>query len=110
MHQGEPATSFVIILEGRASIFIENEEGDRIRVRSYQAGSIVGEIGLYSGAPRTATVTADADLRALQLTREKFDAMRVEQPRVTGRLDELVVDLLGRRLAGTNRLVASLLD
>ena len=35
-------------------------DGNRIRVRSYQSGSIIGEIGLYTGSPRTATVIAES--------------------------------------------------
>ncbi|MEX2450392.1 MAG: SulP family inorganic anion transporter [Rhodospirillales bacterium] len=109
MRQGEEASSLLLIQGGRASVYLEDSDDGRIRVKSYEAGSIVGEVGLYSGAPRTATVLADTEIAAFALTRESFLAMREEEPALAGRFDEVIINLLGKRLAGTNRLVASLM-
>ena len=48
----------------------------RMRVATFLPGAVVGEIGLYAGTPRTATVAADVDSRILRVTREQPRAPR----------------------------------
>ncbi|MCB0931805.1 MAG: GNAT family N-acetyltransferase [Mycobacterium sp.] len=57
MREGEEAVSFILIRSGRAEIRHTGEDGDEI-LTEVSPGSIVGEIALLRGKPRTATVTA----------------------------------------------------
>src|SRR5690606_22584780 len=107
MRQGEPASSLYFIQQGQASVYVETGEGARIRVKVYMAGSIVGEIGLYTGGNRTATVTADSALEVWRLGDEALERMRREDSDLAGRFHEMIVRLLGERLSETNRLVAA---
>ena len=61
--EGEASDAFFIIKEGSAKVFVEGNERATLGPRSY-----FGEISVIDGGPRTATVTAQTKVSALQLT------------------------------------------
>jgi len=62
MRQGEKASSFAIITSGRVEIRHAGPDG-QVTVTELSPGTIVGEIALLRGKPRTATVIAKDDVR-----------------------------------------------
>lgn len=87
--EGEAGDSFLIILEGSASV---TQGGAPIR--GLGAGDFLGEISLLDGGPRTATVTATSAVRGLTIDRDGFRRLMDEFPVV--RLD--IVTALTQRL------------
>ncbi|MCF7983492.1 MAG: glutaminase A [Thiohalocapsa sp.] len=75
---GEPADSLYFILDGRAESWPEPAAGSepgaarRLRLTTLGPGMVFGEVGLLGGQRRSANVSAESDLRCLQL---KFDAV-----------------------------------
>lgn len=70
MHQGDTGTTFVLILDGDAAVVRDGEEvGDLGR------GSIVGELAILRGEPRTATVTARTEVSGLEGDAAAFAAL-----------------------------------
>jgi len=61
--EGRGGVGFFIIVEGTAAVTV----GERV-VRALGPGDYFGEMALLSGDERTATVTADTELRCLGLT------------------------------------------
>jgi CRP-like cAMP-binding protein len=55
--QGEPGEDFWLLLEGRVEVSLHTAHGDR-RLAEAGAGSILGELALLRGRPRSATVAA----------------------------------------------------
>ena len=73
IRQGDPADRFYVILEGRFVVDQVAEPGaPPTRLRAMGADEVFGEIGLLTGVPRTATVTADGDGRLLALDAPDF--------------------------------------
>ncbi len=62
MRQGEKALSFAIITSGRVEIRHAGPHG-QVTVTELSPGTIIGEIALLRGKPRTATVIAKDDVR-----------------------------------------------
>ncbi|OBH02140.1 acetyltransferase [Mycobacterium sp. E2699] len=62
MRQGENALSFAIITSGRVEIRHAGPRG-QVTVAELSPGTIIGEIALLRGKPRTATVIAKDDVR-----------------------------------------------
>ena len=54
--QGEPAASMHFILEGRIGIIVDFGDGRTMRVRSLGRHTTIGEMGLITGRPRSATI------------------------------------------------------
>ncbi|MFN8621013.1 MAG: MFS transporter [Chloroflexota bacterium] len=58
IRQGDPADRFYVIQEGTVEVTQATADGTSTRLRSLGVGDAFGEIGLLTGSPRTATVTA----------------------------------------------------
>ena len=56
--QGDVPDDFYAILGGRFDVLVTSSDGTTRRVRSLGEGDGFGEIGLFQGVPRTATVVA----------------------------------------------------
>lgn len=65
-------------------------------------GTIVGELSLIDGGPRTATVTALDDLHVLEISGEDFRRLLADSPHITA---NLLLTLAGR-LRETDRQAA----
>jgi CRP/FNR family cyclic AMP-dependent transcriptional regulator len=67
VEQGRPGHEFFLILEGEATVRRDNR-----KVASLTKGQYFGELSLLDRGPRTATVTADTDMRVLVLGQREF--------------------------------------
>jgi CRP-like cAMP-binding protein len=65
--QGESGIGFFVILEGNARVSIGGKER-----RTLKAGDYFGELALLEGDSRTASITADGDLRCAGMTAWHF--------------------------------------
>jgi CRP/FNR family transcriptional regulator, cyclic AMP receptor protein len=61
--EGESGVGFFVIQDGQASVTIGGEERRRLG-----PGDYFGEVALIAHSPRTATVTADTDLKTYGMT------------------------------------------
>jgi pilus assembly protein CpaE len=88
--QGEPADSLFVVLAGRVRISV-TDQTRRERVLAFVGeGEVVGEMGLLSGEPRSATALASVDTRLLQLRRADFDALLANNPDLMRELARVV--------------------
>ena len=72
VRQGDPAERFYVIVDGQFHVS-ESEPGSKHRhLRTLGPNEVFGELGLLTGAPRTATVTAVGDGRLLGLEATDF--------------------------------------
>ena len=103
MRQGEPADCAYVILEGEVEVLGATSAGDFV-VATLGRNSIVGEIGVFIDAPRTAAVRAKGPLRALRISPEVF--LRL----ASGRPDRAlhVMRVLSTYIANDLRALASL--
>ena len=77
----------MLILEGEVTV--ENIVVSRvspITVTVLGAGSLIGEMGLVDGEPRSASCTATTDIRCAVLTRHSLQELMDEQPAIGGKL------------------------
>ncbi|NVO06773.1 MAG: cyclic nucleotide-binding domain-containing protein [Rhodoferax sp.] len=99
--QGEAADTLYLVQKGRLSAWLEINQ-TRYKVRSIQAGGTVGEMGLYRGADRSATVGADEPATVLALTKQALRSIELQEPILAMELHKLFVRLLARRLDHAN--------
>lgn len=90
IRQGDGADAFYVIDEGRVEVTQTATEGGPARVlRQMGAGEVFGEIGLLTGVPRTATVTAMTRVTLAVLDKDAFLELVSEGPSLTYRLLDL---------------------
>ncbi len=85
--QGEPAGPLYAVEEGRLRVFVE-AGGAREYVRYLRKGDIFGEVSVFRGTPRTASVEAVSDCRLLALAPEAFQKVAAENPRFRAEVEE----------------------
>jgi CRP-like cAMP-binding protein len=83
--------SFFVIVDGTATVSLDGTE-----VRQLGPGDHFGELALISENVRSATVTADGPLRCLVLGFWDFRRFAKENPDVSWKLLEHVVELLSK--------------
>lgn len=66
MEQGQPSDCLYVLLKGLVKVE-RDLSGQAIKLAELGPGDVVGEMGVFIGAPRSATVTALEDLETLQL-------------------------------------------
>jgi CRP-like cAMP-binding protein len=103
LRQGDPAEGVYVLLEGKADVFRETPAG-RVRLAEVQHGTVVGEIGVLSGRPYSATIIASGTLVALQIEKNAFIEILNEVPAIA----LSIARELGRRLEHMNERLAAL--
>jgi sulfate permease, SulP family len=106
--QGEPATSMHFILEGRVGILVDLPDGRTTRVRSLGRHTTVGEMGLLTRQPRSATIQAESPSILYQLDAEAFERIKRERPALSQALLAYVLKVMTERLSFANRVIGVL--
>ena len=97
------------ILDGRVGIMVPAEDGRTTRVRSLGRYTTIGEMGLVSHAPRSATIQAEVAQRALRAERATSSRRsRPKTPRSASKLLTYFVSVMAERLTFANRTIAVL--
>jgi SulP family sulfate permease len=105
---GEAADSMHFILDGRVGIMIPADQGRTTRVRSLGRYTTIGEMGLVSQAPRSATIQAEVASTLYVLSAHQFEAIKSEDPALGQKLLIYFVSVMAERLTFANRLIAVL--
>ncbi|WP_234682398.1 SLC26A/SulP transporter family protein [Bradyrhizobium monzae] len=105
---GDPADSMHFILDGRVGIMVPADDDRTTRVRSLGRYTTIGEMGLVSQTPRSATIQAEVDSVLYVLNTLQFDAIREEDPALSQKLLTYFVSVMAERLAFANRTIAVL--
>ncbi|MGX5733662.1 cyclic nucleotide-binding domain-containing protein [Bosea thiooxidans] len=99
--QGDEPDAAYVILSGEADVFSEAAGGPALRMSSVGRNAIIGEMGIVTGDPRSATIVATTPIQALKLRKEIFLALLTEVPAVA----LSVTRLMARRLQGNLQTV-----
>src|SRR5262245_19369163 len=68
IRQGDRSDCAYLVLQGELDICVETAYGE-VPLARVRAGALIGEIGVFAGLPRTATVRAPSRTRVLRLER-----------------------------------------
>ena len=106
--EGEPADTLDLVAEGHLAIDITKSDGECLRVRRTMTHTVVGEMGFFRHAARSATVSADGPAILFTLTRTNLERMRRERPDLASAFDDFIIRVLANRIDAANREVAAL--
>jgi CRP/FNR family transcriptional regulator, cyclic AMP receptor protein len=101
-HMGDEGGSLYIIERGRVKITIPSSSGEELILAILGAGDFLGDLSLFDGKPRSATVQALEETDTLCLHREDLLAL------MRNRFDvvEKILEVLARRIRDTDVLLA----
>lgn len=102
MAEGDFGSSMFAIVTGDVSVTIADRRGAEHGVATLGAGDIVGEMSLMTGARRNATVVAETDVVALEITKVALEQILARAPDLIDRFG----GMLARRQAELDKVAA----
>lgn len=104
MEQGGPGRSMIVLLRGQVKIE-QGPTASRLSTVAYRGeGDVVGEMSLVDDSPRSARVSAISECHALQIRKEDFQRVVLENPATCL---ELLKSVMNRLREATEELTAS---
>ncbi|MGH3908328.1 MAG: Crp/Fnr family transcriptional regulator [Pseudonocardiaceae bacterium] len=99
MRSGERSDEVLVIESGAVKVVLATESGVESILGLYGPGELIGELGVMSGQPRSATVIAHLDGVALHVPGAPFLRLREQDREICAMVD----DTLRRRLHNADR-------
>ena len=78
--QGATAHWLYLLASGEADVWFELDQQERRHLTNLKAGDVFGEMGLMTGEPRRATVTARTDVECYRLDKQSFESILLSRP------------------------------
>ena len=106
IHEGESTRNDFMALVLDGEVTVENSVAaahDSMVVSILGPGSLIGDMGIIDGGPRSATCTASTDLALAVLTREALTRLMDTHPSVAARLLLAMSKRIADHLRETNR-------
>ena len=108
--QGERSREVFFLAAGHLTALLEHERGHDIRLRTMMPGTVVGEVGVYLGDVRSASVVAEEPCIVFRLSDEAMARMEGESPSLAAALHRSLARLLAERLVDLTASVDELRD
>lgn len=100
VRQDDEGDSLFVIADGAMKVTAHDAEGHERHITTLKAGACFGEMSLLTGAPRSATVTAEADSVVYEIRREHLRPLMQDRMEIVQGLSELMAE---RQLADAYR-------
>jgi putative ABC transport system ATP-binding protein len=94
---GEPSHEMLILLSGRLDVFTDT----RVHLASVTPVAPVGEMGLITGQPRSATVVVAERVNLLAIKKTAFDRLNRQGGEICAQVYRNVIQTLSHRLRAT---------
>lgn len=94
MQQGQPGESVYLSLSGRLRVYVRDAAGQQRLVRELGRGEVTGEMSLFSGGPRSATVVAIRDTVLARLDKSHFLQLLTHAPQVSIAMTQKIIERL----------------
>ena len=108
-HQSDRAETIDLVAEGSVAIVLRLDDGSLHQLRVMQTQTVVGEMGFFRDALRTASVVAAENSILYSLTLEAFERLERERPNVANSFLQFIIRTLANRLDFANRESTTLL-
>lgn len=90
--QGAIAHWLYLIVSGEADVWIETPERGRTSLSTLQAGNVFGEMGMMTGEPRRATVSARTDVECFRLDKLGFEDIIRARPDLAEEISRVLAE------------------
>jgi small-conductance mechanosensitive channel/CRP-like cAMP-binding protein len=92
IRQGAQAHWLYILVQGEAQVWLDTPNGGRRLIADLGAGDVFGEMGMMTGNPRRATVTAKTDLECYRLDKAGFADIIRSRPSIAEDLSRVLAE------------------
>lgn len=102
---GEPADALYLLISGSLGIYVPGVADAQQLVAIVRHGETVGEMGILSNQPRSASVVAIRDCDLMRLSQAKFNQLLKHQPKMMASLNRILVHRLRQSMHGSHNLL-----
>ncbi len=99
-HEGEPGDDLYLLVSGRLQATTRHETGAEIRLGEMAPGEIIGEMAVFSGEPRSATVRAIRESELVRFSKPVFERIFAQNPSLAVSVIQLLISRLRRSISG----------
>jgi SulP family sulfate permease len=107
-HEGELSDAVYFVNSGSFDVIKPLDSKPGRRLAKISVGAMVGEMALYTGMARTASIQATVASSAYILSKLALARMRAELPELVTRFEHMVIRKVSESLARSNQLVTTL--
>jgi SulP family sulfate permease len=107
-HEGELSDAVYFVNSGTFDVIKPLDSKPGRRLAKISVGAMVGEMALYTGKARTASIQASVPSSAYILNKVALARMRAELPELVTRFEHMVIRKVAESLARSNQLVTTL--
>lgn len=100
---GDPGNGFYVVMEGSLKVCVNSCAGSEQLLAMLGVGSVVGELSLFDGQPRSATVVAVKPTRLAFVEKSAFERFADDNPAVYRH----ILRIVGQRLRQSNDALAA---
>lgn len=98
--QKDVGDSLYFVISGRLQAQITTEEGTQKVIGEIMRGETVGEMAIFTGEPRSATIVAIRDSVLVKLSKEVFEQVILDYPAVSMNVTKLIISRLKNSQGG----------
>jgi CRP/FNR family transcriptional regulator, cyclic AMP receptor protein len=106
--EGDKKAFMCIIFKGKVNILKESGNENKL-ITSINSGRIFGEMSVIDGSPRSATAIASEDTILMVLTKQEFNKILDEKPRMGAKILQKIATVMSQRLRETTGVLADYL-
>lgn len=107
-HEGELSDAVYFANSGTFDVTRPVDSKPGRRLAKIRLGAMVGEMALYTGKARTASIQATVTSSAFILSKLALARMRIDAPELVTRFEHMVIRKVSESLARSNQLVTTL--
>lgn len=90
--QGSQGSSLFFVYQGLLDVFVTNKNGINENVAQLGAGSVLGEMSLLTGEPRTATIVPNMDTVVYEVKKEMIEPYLHQYPSLLEHIERLLTE------------------
>jgi sulfate permease, SulP family len=108
IRQGDNSNCLYFVESGELTAQLEINDRTTHRLRRQGAGTVLGELGLFLGVPRTASVVAEMFSVVYRLSADSLRRLKAEDPHLAADFHEFLVRYLAERVVNCNRAIRAM--
>jgi SulP family sulfate permease len=105
MHLGDAADAMFFVEAGQVTAELQREGTAPLRLQTSSPGALTGEIALFRGGVRTASVRAEGNCRLARLSKAALERMEKEDADLAQLIHRFIIVQLADKVANTTRIV-----
>jgi sulfate permease, SulP family len=107
--EGDDADCSVLLVRGNLSAHLNLGGEQSVRLRKFLPGTVMGEMALYTGRKRAASLVADTDATIGVISAESILRLNQDQPAVAVEFHKMTARLMAHRMMSMNAVLRTLL-